>query len=261
MTWVKSALKKILPETVRSLWRRQQLEAVRRRNSGRQVADIFAEIYRQNRWGGDPGSFNSGSGSSSAHADGYARAVCAFIRDHNVRRVVDLGCGDFRIGARLIGPEITYTGIDIVPDLVRTNTERYGSERVRFACLDIISEPLPEGDLCLIRQVLQHLSNEQIRAVLANVAKYRYVIVTEHYPAPGALQEKNLDKPCGEDVRIYDGSAVYLDAAPFSRPVSGLLLDVEAAHYLVSPGERIRSYLLEQLQPQAALASPTAASA
>ena len=261
MTWVKSALKSILPETVRSIWRRQQLEAVRRRNSGRQVADIFMEIYRQNRWGGDRGSFNSGSGSSSTHADAYARAICAFIRDHNVRRVVDLGCGDFRIGARLVGAEITYTGIDIVPDLVRANTERHGGERVRFACLDIISDPLPEGDLCLIRQVLQHLSNEQISGVLANVAKYRYVIVTEHYPAPGALRQQNLDKPCGEDVRIYDGSAVYLDAPPFNRPVSGLLLDAEAGHCLVAPGERIRSYLLEQLPPQAALASPTATSA
>jgi len=227
-------------------WRRKQIEGVRSRNAGRNAAEIFAEIYRENRWGGDRGRFHSGSGSSSEHAQAYANVITTFIRSHDVRRLVDLGCGDFRIGAQLLDTGIAYTGIDIVSDLVRRNNQLYASARVRFECLNIIEDELPDGDLCLIRQVLQHLSNEQISRVLANVEKYRHVIVTEHYPAPGALRHKNLDKPCGEDVRIYDGSAVFLDAPPFNRPLSGgPLLDVDAVRHLVAPGERIRTYLLE----------------
>jgi SAM-dependent methyltransferase len=242
---LKSGLKSVLPLGVMRLWRRKQLRGIRRHNAKRNVADIFAEIYRENRWGGERGRFHSGSGSSSEHARVYADVISTFIRNHGVGRVVDLGCGDFRIGAQLIDTGIVYTGVDIVGDLVLKNTQLYAAERVRFECLNIIEDELPDGDLCLIRQVLQHLSNEQISRVLANVEKYRYVIVTEHYPAPDALRHKNLDKPCGEDVRIYDGSAVFLDAPPFSRRVSGPLLDVDAAGYLVRPGERIRTYLLE----------------
>jgi SAM-dependent methyltransferase len=235
----------MMPPGVMRVWRRKQLQRIRRDNAGRNVAEIFAEIYRNNRWGGARGRYHSGSGSSGEHAQVYAQAVTAFIKSHDIHRVVDLGCGDFRVGAQLATSDILYTGVDIVPDLVRKNRARFASERVRFECLNIIEEELPEADLCLIRQVLQHLSNQQISRVLTNVEKYRYVLVTEHYPASAALRHKNIDKPCGEDVRVYDGSAVFLDAPPFNRQVSRPVLDVDATRYLVTPGERIRTYLLE----------------
>lgn len=84
------------------------------------------------------------------------------------------------------------------------------------------------------------------------LGKYRFVIVTEHYPAPEVLSEKNRDKPCGEDVRVYDGSAVFLDAPPFNCQVRGPLLDVSAGRCLMHPGERIRTYLIDNSQLSAA---------
>jgi len=251
-TQVRAKLGHMLPRSVRHLWRRREIEALRDRNRGRSVAEIFSEIYRGNRWGGERGSFHSGSGSTSGHAEEYARVLSAFIRERRVQHIVDLGCGDFRVGARLIDDRCTYTGIDVVEALVDSNRRLYANERVRFECLNIIDDELPAGDLCLIRQVLQHLSNDQILSVLERTRKYPCVVVTEHYPAPGALRRKNMDKPCGEDVRIYDGSAVFLDAPPFDRRLAGLLLDVDAGHYLVQPGERIRTYLIENPQLQAA---------
>jgi SAM-dependent methyltransferase len=251
MIWkgLKSGLKLILSPSVGQLWRKHRIEAIRRRNRGRRVAEIFSEIYDRNRWGGNQGAFHSGSGSSAAHAEHYGRLIRDFIGSRSLRHVVDLGCGDFRVGAQLIDTGVIYTGVDIVPALIESNRRKYGSERVRFECLNIIEDELPQGDLCLIRQVLQHLSNEQISKVLHNVESYRYVIVTEHYPARTALRGKNFDKSCGEDVRIYDGSAVFLDAPPFNRTVSGPLLEVDAGHYLVQPGEQIRSYLIENAGP------------
>jgi SAM-dependent methyltransferase len=248
---MKSRLNRILPRRVKHLWRRREIEALRDRNRGRGVAEIFSEIYSGNRWGGERGSFHSGSGSTVEHAEAYARAVRALIDARETRHIVDLGCGDFRIGALLIDDRCTYTGIDIVPSLIDNNRRLYASERVRFECLNIIDDELPTGDLCLIRQVLQHLSNEQIGKVLEQTNKYPYVVVTEHYPAAQALRRKNADKPCGEDVRIYDGSAVFLDAPPFDRRLAGLLLDVDAGHYLMQPGERMRTYLIENPQSQA----------
>jgi SAM-dependent methyltransferase len=256
-TQVTAGFSRILPYGLKCLWRRHRLERMRRHNRGRGVAEIFSEIYSDNRWGGVQGLFHSGSGSTPEHADLYARVVKRLIQERGVRHIVDLGCGDFRVGAQLIeGTGVMYTGIDIVATLIEDNRRRYGSDQVHFECRNIIEDELPEGDLCLIRQVLQHLSNQQISRVLKNVARYRCVIVTEHYPAPGALHRKNLDKPCGEDVRIYDGSGVFLDAAPFNQQVSGPLLDVDAGHCLIQPGERIRTYLIENPPLQAAVANP-----
>jgi SAM-dependent methyltransferase len=196
------------------------------------------------------GTFNSGSGSTEEHARRYADAVKQFIRARGVRRVVDLGCGDFQVGARLLDGGVDYIGVDIVEEVVRHNERKHGGARVRFQCLDVAEERLPDGDLCLLRQVLQHLSNEQVEKVLHNVEGYRYVLVTEHYPAPGLEREPNRDKPCGEDVRVYDGSGVYLDRAPFDRRVVETILDVDAGRWLVHPGERIRTMLLEHaVQP------------
>lgn len=250
---LKSGLAALLPGGVKRLIRQRHTGAVRQRNRGRGAAEIFTEIYEHNRWGGQQGSFNSGSGSTSEHARQYARAVNSFVSTHGVRRLVDLGCGDFRVGAQLLETGVDYVGVDIVESLLRNNTQLYGSERVHFECLDIIDGELPEADLCLIRQVLQHLSNEQILKVLHNTERYRYVIVTEHYPAPHAVRTKNIDKPCGEDVRVYDGSGVFLDAPPFNRRLSGLLLQVDAGKHLMHPGECICTYLLENAVRQPAI--------
>jgi SAM-dependent methyltransferase len=247
MTWqfIRGRLRAVAPRSVVALARRRKLALVRAQNASRSPAEIFGDIYRDNKWGGAQGTFNSGSGSTRTHADVYAGAVRKFVRENGIRRIVDLGCGDFTVGSRLLEPGVEYVGVDIVPELIEHNERRYGSASVGFVCRDIIGDALPDGDLCLVRQVLQHLSNDQIAGVLRNVSRYRYTLVTEHYPALGVTVRPNVDKPCGEDIRVYDSSAVYLDAPPFGCTLSGPILDVEAEHWLVQPGERFRTFLLE----------------
>jgi len=242
---IKARVRGILPLGLTNAWRRRRIASIRHRNSGRATREIFREIYDQNRWGGEAGTLNSGTGSTEEHGRRYATAIRQFVRERGVRRIVDLGCGDFRVGSQLLDAGTEYVGVDIVEDVVQRNQQAYGNDRVRFTCLDVVEDRLPAGDLCLIRQVLQHLSNEQIGRVLRNVEQFRYVLVTEHYPASGHETGANLDKPCGEDVRVFDGSAVYLEQPPFNRRVSATILDDEAVDWLAYPGERIRTMLLE----------------
>jgi SAM-dependent methyltransferase len=244
-TTIRSGISAMAPRAFVDFVRRRRIAAIRRRNSGRSAREIFREIYLENKWGGSGGAFNSGSGSTEEHAQRYTEIVKRFIREHGVRRVVDLGCGDFTVGAQLVEAQIDYVGVDIVEELVRHNEKLHGGPRVRFECLDIIEDALPDGDLCLVRQVLQHLANDQIRRVLRKLTRYRYVLVTEHFPAPGHESAPNRDKACGEDVRVYDGSAVYLDEPPFDVAVTGPILDVDAGHWLVRRGERIRTFLID----------------
>jgi SAM-dependent methyltransferase len=218
--------------------RRMKEHAFNRQQTPEQV---FSRIYRNGLWGKSDGEFCSGSGSSEAHAIEYVKALARYVEQHSVRSVVDLGCGDFVVGRKIAALGVDYTGVDVVPELIRHNTERYGSPRVRFAHLDIIDDELPGGDLCLIRQVLQHLSNDQIAKAMRQLARYEHVIVTEHFPGPGAQVVPNKDKPHGHDTRIEDDSAVFLDRAPFNFRIDAELLALETRP-LKRPGEMLRTF-------------------
>jgi SAM-dependent methyltransferase len=195
------------------------LPELHRRFRGMSVTDAFREIYASKMWGSSGESFCSGDGSRGLAAEAYAGLIRDVIRKEGVGVVADLGCGDFQIGSRLLQENpIEYIGVDVVPELVQHLNARFRNERVRFECRDMGCGPLPKADLCLVRQVLQHLSNAQIARVLANVvAQYPVVIISEHVPR--VPKKINRDKPQGPDVRAYFGSGVFVDQPPFCYKV------------------------------------------
>jgi hypothetical protein len=246
-TWIKSTIKNVTPQFLLKLRRQQQVKSLRKSNAKKPIKDVFTGIYEQHQWGGSSGSYCSGSGSTPFHAALYAEMINNLIADKNIATMVDLGCGDFAVGSQIDRKRINYIGIDIVENLIEFNIGRFSDEHTSFVCLNAVENVLPDGDLCAIRQVLQHLSNDEISIILQKVGKYKYVLVTEHYPAPNIQIRPNLDKVHGADTRIVDGSAVYLDKPPFNIPSETikLVLDVEAMHYLECKGERIKTFLLE----------------
>lgn len=244
---VKSIAKRIIPRALLRFNHRRKLSRLRRANQAKSIKEVFTSIYEQNQWGGTGDEYCSGSGSSELHASRYAAVVKSLIEKRGIAIVVDLGCGNFVVGRALRTDGVKYIGIDIVDGLIRRNQEAYGDANTSFLCLDMVMDQLPDGDLCLIRQVLQHLSNSQIASVLQKTKKYRCVLVTEHYPAPFVKCRPNLDKPHGPDTRIYDDSAVYLDQPPFNVHPNQITLvsDLDAQTYLVHKGERLRMFLIE----------------
>jgi hypothetical protein len=118
---------------------------------------------------------------------------------------------------------------------------------VSFRHANIVEDPLPEGDICFVRQVLQHLSNDQIAAVLPKLIKFRWSFITEHHPSPGRLLRSNEDKPHGDNIRISRGSGVFLEERPFGIPAAKYRLLLEVPGILpirgTDPGV-IRTYLL-----------------
>lgn len=187
---------------------------LRLRYRGLTMEQIFSKIYSTNAWGGDKGDFYSGSGSDEAWTAKYREYVSDFIRQKNIKSIVDLGCGDFRVGSKLPGEVI---GVDLVPALIERNRRVYPDHT--FHCLNMIDQDLPAADLCLIRQVFQHLSNAQIQKVLAKLGSYRYVLVTEHQAVP--CSAPNVDKLPGPDIRL--GSGVFLSEPPFSQKCTEVL--------------------------------------
>jgi hypothetical protein len=197
-----------------------------RRNYGQlTVAEAFIRTYRNKLWGKlEDDEFFSGRGSLGKFTVSYVEWVTKFITEHEIRAIVDLGCGDFRIGQDICSanPVVNYIGVDIVPELIAYNQSQFGSERISFECANIIEGELPNGELCLIRQVLQHLSNQEISSVLANCKKFPYLLVTEGVYSGGRVRP-NLDISHGPDTRIYKHSGVFLDRAPFNLQTENVL--------------------------------------
>jgi hypothetical protein len=103
----------------------------------------------------------------------------------------------------------------------------YGTATTEFVHLDIVRDPLPDADVCFVRQVMQHLSNAQISRVIGALEKYRWVFITEHYPSDNDAIIPNVDKPHGSDIRLHDNSGVFLTAPPFEVPAQALTLVLE----------------------------------
>lgn len=187
--------------------------------------ETFKYIYEKKIWGrGGVEPFYSGPGSCvESYVASYCKLIQSFIAEHDIRQVVDLGCGDFKVASQWITEYIQYNGVDIVPELVNYNNEKYGKKNVSFSCLDIVTDDLPDGELCLIRQVLQHLSNSEILQILNKIKKYKYVIVTEHITAKEYAHKYNIDKEHGSCIRALKQSGVYLDEEPFNMKVEKLL--------------------------------------
>lgn len=209
-----------------------KLERRARRSLGwfRSPESVFTEIYRKNQWGGEAGEPCSGGGSAEALiADPYVDLLERHAERFGFKGMdfVDLGCGDMRIGSRLIPLCRNYVGVDVVRYLVERLRDEFGSERVSFAHLDIVDEDLPAGDVCFLRQVLQHLSNRQIRRILPKLRKYKRVYVTEHIPVAERFLTVNLDKPPGGGIRLDRGSGVDLCAPPFNLPATAFEVVLE----------------------------------
>ncbi len=239
MSSLKNTVKKIIPSSLIEWWTRKISAKKQQKFGKKSVAETFGEIYEKNVWGGKSGEFYSGDGSTGKFSEKYAETIRKFIAENDVKRVVDLGCGDFRVASKFVSDDFHYTGCDVVFSLVKHLNEKYKSETVEFRCVNIVEDELPEGDLCLIRQVLQHLSNAEIAKVLQNARKYKYLIVTEHFPSPQTEIIPNLDIPHGPDVRVRYNSAVILDKPPINLQNVQILLDVEAEE-----GTRIKTFLV-----------------
>jgi Methyltransferase domain len=186
------------------------------------LSQRFAAVYEGKRWGGRRHKFYSGPGSHDNDiVEPYVASVLAFLRSLPTSpTVVDIGCGDFNVGRRIRHACGRYIACDVVESLIEHNRSRYREMEVDFRCLDIVADPLPEGDIGFVRQVFQHLSNAQILEALPKLSAYRYLVITEHMPSTRDFVA-NVDHCEGSGTRLASNSGVVLTSPPFDlNPLS-----------------------------------------
>lgn len=200
-----------------------KFEQAQKRYASLDVQSAFERIYEEAEWGEGPDGarFWSGNGSHPDHSRGYEDFVVGLIeRNAWIGTLLDVGCGDFQVSRRILertGP-IRYTGVDVVRPLIEHHTDAFGAIDRRFLVCNAAEEALPMADLGFIRQILQHLSNAQVSAVLQNAARsVKAAVITESVPIVAVAP--NLDIHHGVTTRVALGSGIYVDQPPFSLDV------------------------------------------
>lgn len=134
-------------------------------------AEIFDDIYRTNFWGG------SGGGSREEVAWPFAAYAEILMSKYSVRAVLDVGCGAGSVGRMIqfedVG-DIEYVGVDVSSEAIAR--ARLSNWNRRYLVLNPAEDVMPFADLVLLKEVTQHLSNADIRALLANLARYPMVL-------------------------------------------------------------------------------------
>jgi SAM-dependent methyltransferase len=175
--------------------------------------------------GGGNGVFYSGTGTANPNTAIYLNNLTAFIKEHKIQKILDIGCGDFSIMKQLTERvDIDYTGGDVVEDLIKHHQAKFQNATTHFIQLNAIEDYLPDADLVTIRQVLQHLNNNQIQTILSKLSKFKYVLITEHVPITDDA-EYNLDKIAGPHIRMRVNSGVFIDKPPFNVKNTKILFE------------------------------------
>lgn len=205
--------------------------------------EAFSSIYKNGLWGRstDPEQpFYSGPGShDNVLVSCYVQNVLFFIESLKHKPdVVDLGCGDFNVGARIRPWCDGYIACDVVSELVDFNKKKYHALGVDFRTLDMAAEDLPPGEVVFIRQVLQHLSNEEIAALVPKLYDFKYIVLTEHLPINKDFVH-NLEHGTGPGIRLAFNSGVVLTSPPFNFVCKSQHILCEVAGY----GGRIQTML------------------
>ena len=113
----------------------------------------------------------------------YIPFLKKFIIDKNIKKIVDLGCGDFKCGNSIYDDlDIIYTGYDAYKKIIDYNSKKYSKSKYTFEHLDFCykKENIEGGDLCILKDVLQHWSLNNIYAFLdylTETKKFKYVLI------------------------------------------------------------------------------------
>jgi hypothetical protein len=181
-------------------------------NKGQDPCKIFSRIYETGGWGVNAdGEGISGMGSIPKNAIPYLQMLQEFIITHEIQSVVDIGCGDWELSKLIDWGTIDYYGYDAADQVIKKDILRYGGERRTFATCDAIHADLPQADLMICKDVLQHLPNSYIRDFIPKFSKYKYCLITNDIDY-GPLYDRNLNA----DIKMGWGRCIDLTLPPFN---------------------------------------------
>lgn len=169
----------------------------------------FTRIFNKNLFKGQ--SSRSGQGSSLVQTEAIRDQLPVLLDTLNIESVLDAPCGDWNWMKEINLNGITYTGVDIVSQIIEDNLNNFAKPNIDFMCLNIITADLPKVDLIFCRDCLVHLAYVDIFKAIVNFKRSgsKYLLTTT-FPS---YMDKNIDLSQGSIWR-----ALNLECSPFNFP-------------------------------------------
>jgi len=111
----------------------------------------------------------SGPGSLLENTDLLIENLNLFIKDFDIKSIIDVPCGDFNYMSKVNLDDIEYLGLDISENAINLCNLKNNNSNINFKVFDATIEKLPYADLILIKDLFLHLSFEHINKILDNV--------------------------------------------------------------------------------------------
>jgi SAM-dependent methyltransferase len=181
---------------------------------GKSYRAKFRAYYLDNGWQ-HPETF-SGPGSTLAATEIVRNRLLEVFKEFGIRSVIDVPCGDFNWMKKVDLDGISYHGLDIVKELVDSNSAKYGRDDIRFSCVDMITDDIPKADLVICRDCLFHYTSRLIIKSLANLKRSgsEYLLTTSF---PGIDRNQEI-----ETIGLY--RPINLQLPPFALPTPLLVI-------------------------------------
>jgi len=175
-------------------------------------SEKFELIYKKNFWSSNESV--SGLGSEKKNTVNISSEIINIINKYNIKKILDVPCGDFNWIKDILNDKINYLGGDIVNDLINQNIQKYKKKNINFTKLDITNDALPNADLLICRDCLIHLSFDSINMFFENFKKsnINLLLLTSYKLKDQTKKIVNSDIPDGE-FREID-----LSEEPFNLP-------------------------------------------
>lgn len=150
------------------------------------MEEFFTKVYENKMWGHDNNNeYNgsSGGGSEIENTIEYINFLKMFINKNDIKTVVDLGCGSFLNGLLIYDNiDTTYIGYDTYKKIIDYNKKQHSEPKYTFMHLDFFTnkEDIIGGDLCILKDVLQHWQMDEIYIFLDYLIeskKFKYILL------------------------------------------------------------------------------------
>jgi hypothetical protein len=178
----------------------------------------FTKVYKNNLFHGGPSL--SGQGSDLKQTETLRMNLKIFLEKVGAKSLLDIPCGDFYWMSQVDLNEISYTGGDIVEDMVIKLSLEYQNVSRKFKVINVVYEVLPTNDVIFCRDLFVHLSNKNIKKSLNNIvlSDSKYLFTTTF-----TRDEPNKDLPIFK--RGVKWRTINLELPPWNFPEPNYLLN------------------------------------
>jgi len=148
-----------------------------------EIESGFDNIYVNKIWTNNNQYTLSGPGSSLSSANNIIKFLIDFIKQNNIKKIIDGSCGDCNWIMEVLKffPDIEFIGNDVSTTIIHQNKETFANTHYSFYVKNAIEDEIENCDLFIFRHTMMHLSLENNLKILENMKRNcKYCLLTHH---------------------------------------------------------------------------------